>query len=178
MRRLVKTRFSPTKLFVFGLFVVMAMLMASPALWTTHSAGNMGRGKVGSEQDSDAPKSRRIANLDVRVNGTGKLAELARAGSPAIAKRGKAQSLAIEKGLSSLNAVISGAKARLSPLTGAVEVLRSAGALTGPAQGRSGNDIVREFFEANRGLYGLSDRDIADLHFMGCLLYTSPSPRD
>jgi hypothetical protein len=56
----------------------------------------------------------------------------------------------------------------MSPLTGAVEVLRNTrGALSGPAPGRSGEEIVRSFVRANGAVYGLARADVATLNFLG-----------
>src|SRR5215213_9484669 len=55
----------------------------------------------------------------------------------------------------------------ISPLTGAVEVLKSAHTLTGPKVGYDGETIARDFITANKKLYGLEDFDIANLHFVG-----------
>ena len=83
-------------------------------------------------------------------------------------KRLQARKTSVDQALVRLRTFSRGAQAKSSPLTGAVEVLRSTtGALSGPATGRNGADIVRSFISANSDLYGLSSKDIATLKFTG-----------
>ena len=76
--------------------------------------------------------------------------------SPAAAKRMQLQVQSIRGEVARLRASIPGLEAKLSPLTRAVEVLlNTKGALTGPAPGLSGDEVVRTFVRANGALYGL-----------------------
>src|SRR5262249_24525866 len=73
-----------------------------------------------------------------------------------------------EQALTRLRSYSRGTQVKPSALTGAVEVLRSTtGALSAPAPGRDGIDIVRGFISANSDLYGLSSKDLAALKFLG-----------
>ena len=110
---------------------------------------------------------RRASNIDVRVNGRNSTAKLVRCGSFAIAQRVQAQSAMIKNALTRLQTTVPDAEVKLSPITAAVEVVRCSNALTGPAEGRSGMDIVRAFIRENRELYGLSENDLASLRFIG-----------
>ena len=61
-----------------------------------------------------------------------------------------------------------GATARFSEITAAPEIVSGErGALSAPAPGRPGIDIVRDFLRANKALYGLTADEIEDLHFIG-----------
>ncbi|MBW8874744.1 MAG: IPTL-CTERM sorting domain-containing protein [Acidobacteria bacterium] len=61
-----------------------------------------------------------------------------------------------------------GLEVRLSNLTGAPSAVRSKiGPLTGPAPGRSSEDIVRDFLRQYGDVYGLSSADAADLVALG-----------
>jgi subtilisin-like proprotein convertase family protein len=110
-------------------------------------------------------KSVPAANMDIRVNGQGPTAALAR--SAAVSQRAQTQTAGIARGVARLRAKVPSLEARVSSETGAIEVLRSATSLTGPAPGRSGVDIVRGFISENSAIYGLAANDIANLRFIG-----------
>jgi subtilisin-like proprotein convertase family protein len=117
---------------------------------------------------------KRFVNIDVRVNTQGNIAKViesnALAGGSGLADISKTagdQTAAIEKGLARLKPSVPDAEASISPLTGGVEVLRSAKTLSEAAPGRSGYDIVRDFIRENRTLYGLKESQIAELNFIG-----------
>ncbi|HEV7474712.1 MAG TPA: M36 family metallopeptidase [Pyrinomonadaceae bacterium] len=140
--------------------VAIAAMALSPTRFLVRSSAQ--------PQDQAGSKQATLhKNFDVRVNGTGPTARLARIGTPAIAGRAQAHWLAVQKGVARLKAKVPTADARLSPMTGAVEVLGSSTSLSGPQPGRSGEEIVRGFIENNRDLYGLSQQDIQDLNFIG-----------
>jgi subtilisin-like proprotein convertase family protein len=109
-----------------------------------------------------------MGNFDIRVGAAraqaGDLAtRLGRAVSAPDQPRAQAASA-----LAALRASVPGAEVTTSPLTEAAEVVRNpGGALTGPAPGRPGIDIVREFLTARTALYGLAPADIASLRFLG-----------
>ena len=105
------------------------------------------------------------ANMDIRVNGQGPTAALARSASVSV--RAQTQTAGIGRGVARLQAKVPSLEARVSSETGAIEVLRSATSLSGPAPGRSGIDIVRGFINENSAIYGLSANDISNLHFIG-----------
>lgn len=112
-----------------------------------------------------------IGNLDIRVTNRRDLAQVLAGNQVDARKTGllaAAQIQALRQGVARLRAVSPGAEVSFSPLSGAAEVVRNPlGALTGPAPGRPGVDIVRDFLHANADLYGLSDADLAALRCMG-----------
>jgi subtilisin-like proprotein convertase family protein len=175
-------------LFFGALVTIITAMLAAPVLRTTHGAGNLkqsGKGgrpvAVSKPGDPDTggqgapPTSRgpsgkegRFANIDVRVNEKGAIAQLVAANASTIAKQARTQGLTIQKGISSLKARNPGVEAKGSPLTGAVEVLRSrTGALTDASPGNTGDAIVRSFIQDNSSVYGLSRNDISNLNFIG-----------
>lgn len=120
------------------------------------------------QNQDEAKKLRIYPNIDARVNQSSTVSQQVAARASAIKKQNEAQLLAIQKGIANLKQTHPGIDAKLSPLTGSVEVLRDkTGSLTGPAQGLSGESIVRSFIQENSSLYGLKAGDIAGLHFIG-----------
>ncbi|MET0647513.1 MAG: M36 family metallopeptidase, partial [Pyrinomonadaceae bacterium] len=98
----------------------------------------------------------------------GKLAQLIGSSAAAVSKRTQLQAQAIQSEVVRLRASLPGVDARMSPLTGAVEVLRNTrGALSGPAPSSRGEEIVRSFVRTNSGVYGLARADVATLSFLG-----------
>ncbi|MGQ0540972.1 MAG: M36 family metallopeptidase [Blastocatellia bacterium] len=119
-------------------------------------------------------KTKIFPNLDIRLNSRIDLDKVinsnARAGglrSTEIVNAAKENAANVIEAFSELQSEVPDAEITPSPLTGSVEIVRSPGALTEAAPGRSGIDIVREFIQANKKLYGLSDGDIGDLKFIG-----------
>lgn len=117
---------------------------------------------------------KRHLNLDIRVNAQGNIARVIEANRTAggmdvagISKTALEQVNTIDRGLKTLKLRVPDAEAKLSPLTGALELLRSPGTLSGPAPGQSGEAIVRGFVRDNKSLYGLSSRQIDGLNFPG-----------
>jgi subtilisin-like proprotein convertase family protein len=165
------------------------MLMAAPVLRTTEGAGGGAqkpskRGEIltstpndGETRDDPTPRQRKpvakakavnYPNMDIRVTDRGRLAQLIQSRAAAAAKQSRAQALAIQSEVSRAKASLPGLDVRMSPLTGAPEVLRNTrGALSGPAPGVPGDEIVRSFVVTNGRLYGLSRADIATLNFIG-----------
>ncbi len=117
-------------------------------------------------------KANRIAgSFDVRLSGAD-LGSLLRKSSSAEASEAILQTAlenksTIEGSFAELKANNPRAEMKPSILTGAVEILDSPDGLTKAAPGRTGEEIVREFIDANKALYGLSDAEIADLNFIG-----------
>jgi subtilisin-like proprotein convertase family protein len=113
-------------------------------------------------------KAVQYPNVDIRVTERGKLARVIAPNASIVAKRTQAQVQALQTEVARLRVSLPGVDAKMSPLTGAVEVLRNkSGALSAPAPGLSGDEIVRSFVRAQSGLYGLSRADIATLRFLG-----------
>ncbi len=172
-----------------GLVVIIFMLLAAPVLRTTQGAGAVTQKPAkrpevlvstpGGDETGDDPlparrkptvqgKAAHYPNMDVRVNERATLAQLVASKTAVNAKRAQAQAQSIQGEVARLKAAVPGLDAKLSPLTGAVEVLRNTrGSLSAPAPGLSGVEIVRTFVGANGALYGLSRADIATLNFLG-----------
>ena len=119
-------------------------------------------------------KTKIFPNLDIRLNNRADLDRVIRANALAggldaseILPKAKEQAAEINKALEKLKAEVPDAEITASPVTGAIEVLRSPRALSEAAPGRDGIDIVREFIRANKDLYGLRDSDIDNLNFIG-----------
>lgn len=155
------------------LVVAIAVLLAASLSQKVESAGDktqavtQPKGAVIS-QEQQAAKSRRFPNLDIRVTEPKTMADIAAANASVINQRLATRKTSVEQALNRLRTVSRGTQAKSSPLTGAVEVLRSTtGALSGPAPGRNGADVVRSFISANSDLYGLSSKDIGSLRFTG-----------
>ncbi|HEU4509008.1 MAG TPA: M36 family metallopeptidase [Pyrinomonadaceae bacterium] len=138
--------------------ISIALLLAATISQPVESAATQERAK----------KPRRYPNLDVRVTDPQTMSNIARTNASNITQRLQARKTAVENAIARLKTFSRGAHAKSSPLTGAVEVLRSTtGALTAPAPGRNGEDIVRGFIRNNSDLYGLSPNDIAGLRISG-----------
>ena len=109
-------------------------------------------------------------NFDIRALDRGALNRLLAAHSAAVTveQARTAQARTMETGLAQLRTVAPGAEVVVSPMTGAVEVVKNdRGALTAPAPGRAGLDIVLDFVRAHADVYGLTPADISGLHFLG-----------
>ena len=140
----------------------VALLLALPVFAAARPAGKSGK------------KTPALGNFDARVNGPQQLARvLARAQTvPARPAPGKqeigAQVKSMLAGLDRLRKTAPGATARFSTATAAPEIVSGAkGALSQPAPGRAGIDVVRDFLRANSALYGLTGEQIDALHFIG-----------
>ena len=155
--------------------IAIATLLAISLSQTVESAGDRlrastqtkGRGAAIS-QEEQTTKSRRFRNLDIRSTEPKTMAAIATANATSINQRLQARKTSVDQALARLRTVSRGAQAKGSLLTGGVEVLRSTtGALSGPASGRHGADVVRNFISANSDLYGLSSKDVATLKIGG-----------
>ncbi|HEV7517800.1 MAG TPA: IPTL-CTERM sorting domain-containing protein [Thermoanaerobaculia bacterium] len=117
------------------------------------------------------PAATAAGNLDVRVTGRRDLVRVLsgnRVDARQTGIRAATQIQALGKAAAQLKTASPGAEVRFSPLFGAAEIVRNnRGALTGPAPGRAGKDIVLDFLRANAALYGLSEADLANLRFRG-----------
>ena len=109
------------------------------------STQTKGKG-VTTPQEDQAGKSRHFPNVDVRVTEPKTMAAITAANATTINQKIQTSKTSVEQAVTRLRTFSRGAQAKASQLTGAVEVVRSTtGALTGPAPGRSGVDIVRSF---------------------------------
>ena len=152
------------------LVVAIAVLLAASLSQTVESAGSATQTKsrgVITVQEEPA-KSRRFPNVDIRTTEPQTMAAIASANASNITQRLKSRKISVEQALTRLRTFSGGVQAKSSPVTGSLEILRSTtGALSGPAPGRPGQDVVRGFIAANGDLYGLSSKDIASLRFTG-----------
>lgn len=123
-----------------------------------------------SPQDGNKPK--RLLNYDIRIGARAELDRVINNSATAknaagIAAAANAQRSNFEAAMARLRAKRPKSEAAVSPLTGAVEVLRSPNGLTQAAPGKSGFQIVRDFLNTSRGVYGLAARDVDQLNFIG-----------
>lgn len=109
-----------------------------------------------------------LANFDVRMNApAAQAANLRGLKSADITNKLKKQSAAISSSLTDLEASTPNLEITRSPLTGGIELLGSPNFLTEAAPGRTGAEIVLDFYAANKALFGLSDADVAQLYIIG-----------
>lgn len=166
------------KLILPVLVVAVAALLAASISQTAESAGSNMRtrgstitptkGKGTTQPPQEQTKSRRFPNVDVRVTEPEMMTGIATANASAINQRLQTRKTTVEQALTRLRTFSRGTQAKSSPLTGAVEILRSTtGALSGTNPGRNAQDIVRGFINSNRDLYGLSSKDVTTLKFHG-----------
>ncbi len=110
-------------------------------------------------------KPRLLGNFDIRVNGNPARARSLR-GKSAAQSRMRARISSMAKAADALR--VQSSQVRFSPLNGSVEIVSSkTGALTPPAPGREGIDIVRDYLRANAAVYGLEESEVDQLHFIG-----------
>src|SRR5262245_40969754 len=146
---------------------VMSVAIAILAFIVTMTAA------VDAEPTSDGRKSRvtgMIGNFDIRVLDTAGLNSLLATHSIAatVQQSKLLRAQAIQGGLVQLRAAAPGADVSTSSVTGGVEVVKNdRGALTAPAPGRPGLEIVLEFLRTHPEVYGLTPADINQLHFIG-----------
>lgn len=140
---------------------ILAALICHPA-WRTSAVIAMRTG-----QDIAKGKQATAGNYDIRVNGRADLSKvLPGKATPQRQSQDKANS--IRQAMSKLRADVPGARVQFSPTLGVAEVVRSnSGALTSPAPGRNGIEIVRDFLRENAALYGLSAAEVDGLRFLG-----------
>jgi subtilisin-like proprotein convertase family protein len=115
--------------------------------------------------------SKRIPNFDIRLDSSSLQDHLRKSSlrdvDSAIRDTALANKTAIEAAVDDLRREQPDVEISGSALTGAVEIVDSAGGLTRPSPNRSGEEIVREFVSNNRGIYGLDEGEITNLHFIG-----------
>ena len=156
------------------LVVAIALLLAVSLSQKAESAGEktqsstQPRGAGVTSQEEQRVKSRRFPNLDIRTTEPKTMSDIAAANASSITQRLQARKTSVDQALSRLRTFSRGAQVKTSPVTGAVEVVRSTtGALSGPASGRNGADVVRSFISANSDLYGLTSKEIGSLKVIG-----------
>lgn len=153
------------------MFFVLRQARAWPLITMTVLGIFMSNGihRAGGQSIPARPaKGELLGNIDVRM--TDRAATLDAAGKNVSLLQGQAriQSADLSKAISDFKTNTPGADVTLSPMTGAVETVRSnATFLTGPARGSSGTDVVRNFIANHSALYGLNANEINQLHFIG-----------
>lgn len=124
--------------------------------------------KVSSKGDRDRVGP--IANFDIRLSGKALSDKLNKTPltdvESLIEQTADGNRVSIEAAVDKLRRVYPDVEITGSPLTGAVEVLRSARGMTAPSD-LSGEEIVARFISKNRAIYGLSEGDVANLNFIG-----------
>lgn len=153
--------------FLIGILIVVSGTGAQNLL----NLKNDSKSKL-TKTETTGKTAKRTPNFDVRLGAQEELGRLLQKSSltdanEAIRQTALGNKSEIEAGFAELKTKSPNAEIEGSYLTGAVEILRSADGLTPAAPGRSGEEIVREFISNNKGLYGLSDGEIADLNFIG-----------
>src|ERR1051326_7210279 len=165
-----------TKTITLILVAAIAFLLAASLSQPVESAGGAmrsstskkGKGGVIRIPEQQPLKSRRFPNVDIRTTEPKTMSEIAAANAGSITEHLQARNNSVAQAMTRLRKFSRGVQAKSSPVTGAVEVLRTTtGALSGPASGREAQDIVHSFISANSDLYGLSSKDIATLKFSG-----------
>lgn len=115
----------------------------------------------------DEHKHSNVPNMDIRVNPPVPQAAVSGLSAAAVGKAKQSLGASVAKAVGQFTAGLPGAEVKLSPETGAVEMVSAATALTDAAPGRASFDIVKDFLTANAALYGLAEADLANLHFLG-----------
>lgn len=160
-------------LFALGLAaVLLTVAIGAGAQVFKPNDENVDRGPMLEEPGSEP--SRQFVNLDIRVNAQGNLQRLVESNRLAggiddsvIRAIAAVQADNVRKGFERLKAKKPDAEIEISPMTAGVEIVRSSKPLSDAAPGLSGEVIVRNFLRANKSLYGLSDRQIDGLNFLG-----------
>jgi subtilisin-like proprotein convertase family protein len=133
-------------------------------------------------QDLDSMKTRiekiektgKFVNLDIRVNSPSELDKIIQRNRSGrenvvgdITQKAREQAFNVNQAINTLKKNNPTVEVTMSPLTGAVEIVRSSKTLTKASRWREGRDIAMDFIRENRQLYGLDDADIANLSFVG-----------
>lgn len=165
----------------FGIFLVIAtlLLIVAAAAGARELGFDVARTfSFSSNQPTKASESPSggkpspILNFDIRIGARSELNRVIKNSSFAktaatISARADRQRSNFEAGMARLRARRPKSEATVSPLTGAVEVLLSPNGLTNAFPGKRGFEIVRDFIDSNRGIYGLAASDLDQLNFIG-----------
>ncbi len=150
-------------------FVVAVLLLTIGGLSST-----IFRSAAQEVKDPDQKGRDKILNFDIRANGGEELARTIQKYSGGrdnfsaeIMTMARQRAEAINGSLAQMRKRDPSTEVTLSPLTGAVEVLRSSKTLTGPSFGQDAKNIGLAFLSANKEFYGIDDDDIANLHYNG-----------
>lgn len=118
-------------------------------------------------------KPEKFINQDVRLNNQANLNKILErnfdGGEKSLAglnEKGREQAFKINEAFINLKKSNPTAEVTISPVTGALEILRSSGFLS-KASRRDARYIALDFIQKNRELYGLDEADIANLHYVG-----------
>ncbi len=142
---------STKKLISPVLVVTIALLLAAALSRSVESAGNRLRSSTPTQskgannsQAGQSGKLRRFANVDVRSTEPRMMANIAAANANTINQRLQSRKTALDQAMTRLRTFSRGAQAKASPLTGAVEIVRSTtGALPGVNPGRNGDNLAK-----------------------------------
>lgn len=111
---------------VFSVLIIsIAVLLVASLSHSVESAGGQSKGRISLGQNQQQVKVRRFQNMDVRTSEPETMANVAAANASNITQRLQTRKTAVEQAIARLKNFSRGAQAKVSPLTGAVEVLRS-----------------------------------------------------
>ncbi len=134
-----------------------AILVGSPVVFTGTAGGLQGKDK--------SPGM--LRNYDVRITGQRAMVELLKSRTPGLA-RGIGIASRTADHITNLRAQKPELEIQVSKLTGSTETVESkSGALTDPAPGRDGIEIVRGFIRSNAEIYGVNSREVDNMRFIG-----------
>src|ERR1044072_9040870 len=180
LRRKVSVLFSFNSLRFFLILLTITGLLitglgiAAESAKETDEKSDTARGAISRKLNEREGNKKSHLNLDVRVNAQKDLAAIVERAQSARHLNIRENSEAfrryrdgLKSGIEDLRTRVPDAEAKLSPLTGALEVLRGSRPLTDAAPGQSGEEIVRGFLRENKALYGLENEHIEDLNFIG-----------
>ena len=155
MNRSILKKFT-LSLFLILLFVATQVLVVSQVHLETPGAAR-----------SNAKRKSLMGFYDIRFFGGPALENLLqprRASLPRVQMR----MASLQSATNKLRAATPDAEVRLSPITGAIEMVSAnEGTLTDFAGDRNGWDIVRDFLRVNADAYGIDSQQVDQLHFIG-----------
>jgi subtilisin-like proprotein convertase family protein len=123
--------------------------------------------QMSSRPSSTGKASATPGSFDVRISAPLRARALRQFGQPPQAALA-ARRDQIAQALTRLKRELPGVDVTMSPLTGGVDVVRNPrGALTPPSGAANSRSVVMTFLQAQAALYGLSDDDLAALHYVG-----------
>ena len=164
----------PFRFLLAVISIVLAVVAAATIIDSSTEAQELlstSKSSKGETPAQELPRgTARIPNFDIRLSSRSLREQLQKSSiqdvDSAIESTAVANRTAIEAAVAGLRLEQPDAEVSGSALTGAVEIVRSANGLTKASPG-SGEQIVREFISANRGIYGLDEGEITNLHFIG-----------
>lgn len=112
-------------------------------------------------------KASAFPNMDIRVNPPVPQAAVSGVSAATVGKAKQSITASVVRAAAQMQGAMPGVEVKISPETGAVEMVSTTGALTAAAPQRSGYDIVKDYLAAHADVYGLTPADMENLHFIG-----------